>query len=89
MLKHRLYQFVIAFDQLFNVICFGWADETFSARCWRQREKNRFWSLACKVVNAVFWWDTSITRGRKFSHCELAYLNEWYGIHKPTTYRGM
>ena len=89
MLKHRLYQFVIAFDQLFNVICFGWADETFSARCWRQHHKNRFWAVACKFVNAIFWWDKVRLSTHTLSHCEAAYLNEWYDTHKPRVYRGM
>ena len=86
MLKHRLYQFVIAFDQLFNVICFGWADETFSARCWRQREKNRFWAFACKAVNVVFWWDTCQEGDKKLSHCEWAYRIEANGGHRPRGY---
>ena len=51
MLKHRAYQIIIALDQLFNALAFGWADETFSARCWRQRHKNRFWKVARRVVD--------------------------------------
>ena len=70
--KQCPYQLIIAIDQLFNVICLGWADETFSARCWRQRNKNMFWGFAYKTVDAVFFWDTK--DGMK--HCEWAYENE-------------
>ncbi len=70
--KQCPYQLIIAIDQLFNVICLGWADETFSARCWRQRNKNRFWALARKIVDMLLFWDTK--DGMK--HCEWAYDNE-------------
>ena len=71
-LKQCPYQLIIAIDQLFNVICLGWADETFSARCWRQRNKNKFWALARKIVDILLFWDTK--DGMK--HCEWAYENE-------------
>ena len=70
--KQCPYQLIIAIDQLFNVICLGWADETFSARCWRQRNKNKFWALARKIVDILLFWDTK--DGMK--HCEWAYENE-------------
>ena len=84
MLKHRAYQIVIALDQLFNALAFGWADETFSARCWRQRHKNRFWKVARRVVDLLFWWDTAKAEGRTLTHCELAYRLEMEGAHRPT-----
>ena len=70
--KQCPYQLIIAIDQLFNVICLGWADETFSARCWRQRNKNKFWALARKIIDILLFWDTK--DGMK--HCEWAYENE-------------
>ena len=87
MLKHRLYQIIIALDQLFNALCFGWADETFSARCWRQRRKNKFWSVARKLVDLIFFWDNNTAGGQKTTHCELAYRNENLGVHRPSLYR--
>ena len=38
-LPFRLKQTLIALDQLGNSICGGWADETWSARCWRESRK--------------------------------------------------
>ena len=70
--KQCPYQLIIAIDQLFNVICLGWADETFSARCWRQRNKNKFWALARKIVDILLFWDTK----DGMRHCEWAYENE-------------
>jgi hypothetical protein len=83
MIKHRLYQILLAMDQLFNALAFGWADETFSARCWRQRNKNMFWGFAYKTVDAVFFWDTK--EGMK--HCQWAFENEQKRVHMPVAYR--
>ena len=87
MLKHRLYQIIIALDQLLNALAFGWADETFSARCWRQRNENRFWAVMRRLIDTLFWWDTCQEGDKKLSHCELAYRNEAIGIHHPAPYR--
>ncbi len=76
--KIRLYQIVIAIDQLANTLVWGWADETFSARCWRKRE-NSFWGVARRVVDLIFFWDKN--------HCREAFNNEMDGIHKPGAYR--
>ncbi len=87
MFKHRFYQLIIALDQLFNVIMFGWAEETFSARCWRQRNKNKFWYYMRIIVDILFFWDYKIDKGNKLTHCELAYSNELDPIrHKPKEY---
>ena len=51
--KQCPYQLIIAIDQLFNVICLGWADETFSARCWRMRKKP-FWAFMRRAVDVLF-----------------------------------
>ena len=89
--KQCPYQLIIAIDQLFNVICLGWADETFSARCWRQRNKNKFWYYTRIVVDNIFFWDYKIdvkrSKTTKIKHCELAYQYELHGIkHKPKEY---
>ena len=82
MIKHRLYQILLAMDQLFNALAFGWADETFSARCWRLREKP-FWAFMRRAVDALFFWDTK--EGTK--HCQAAFENEQKRIHMPGAYR--
>lgn len=68
-------QFLIALDQLFNTMLGGYADETLSARAWRNRDKNN-WS---KVIDAVFFWDEN--------HCEQSYNSELIRKHLPFGYR--
>ena len=83
MIKHRLYQILLAMDQLFNALAFGWADETFSARCWRMREKP-FWRFMRRIMDVIFFWDTK--EGMK--HCQWAFENEQKRVHMPGAYRG-
>ena len=85
-LKHHVYQFIIAVDQLVNVATLGWADETFSARCWRMQDK-RYWSFMCRLVDVIFFWDTK----DGMSHCEWAHDKEQKREHMPSEYqvRGM
>ena len=86
-LKEQPYQIIIALDQLANALTWGWADETFSARCWRQRNKNKFWYYMRIIVDILFFWDYKIDKGNKLTHCELAYSNELDPIrHKPKEY---
>ncbi len=81
-LKEQPYQIIIALDQLFNALTWGWADETFTARCWRMREKP-FWAFMRRAVDALFFWDTK--EGTK--HCQAAFENEQKRIHMPGAYR--
>ena len=81
-LKEQPYQIIIALDQLFNALTWGWADETFSARCWRLREK-AFWAFMRRVVDVIFFWDTK--EGVK--HCQWAFENEQKRVHMPGAYR--
>ena len=81
-IKHRFYQIIIAIDQLFNALSWGWADETFSARCWRLRERNCFWAFCRQLVDVIFFWDTK--EGMK--HCQGAFENEQKRIHMPDSY---
>jgi len=86
-IKRQFYQTIIAIDQLFNTfVCWGWADETFSARCWRLRHR-KFWLITGWLVDLVFFWDNQTVDGRKMRHCEWAYENEMNNIHKPRSYR--
>ena len=82
-LKEQPYQIIIALDQLFNALTWGWADETFSARCWRLKERNSFWALARCLVDGIFFWDTK----EDMKHCQWAFENEQKRVHMPGAYR--
>jgi len=56
----------VAFDQLFNVLTGGWADETFSSRTWRNRERQPFKTI--KVILGIVFFNKN--------HCEDAYKSE-------------
>jgi hypothetical protein len=78
-------QLLIAIDQVFNVLLyipsdgFGYADETLSARIWRNQNKNRFYKVALVVVNGLFFWQAN--------HCRGAYFAELMRKHLPREYR--
>jgi hypothetical protein len=71
---HWLKQVAVALDQLANALIGGWADETFSARCWRLRRLPG-WRAARRVVDAVLFFD----RG----HCEASYRSEILRLQSP------
>jgi hypothetical protein len=73
-MKFRVLQTLIAFDQFLNALLFGgWADETISARAWRE-----FPRLA-KVIDAVFWFDPD--------HCFESYVSEQLRSQSPPEQR--
>lgn len=74
-----LTEVVLWIDQSFNVLTGGYADETFSARCFRQRHKSDVHAFAYKVVNAIFFWQVD--------HCHQAFLNEKNRKGLPYEYR--
>ena len=74
-LRRMPFQIIIALDQLFNTLCGGWADETFSARCWRLRDRGRGWMLARRVVDALFFFDPD--------HCRTSFEAEQRRAHLP------
>lgn len=75
-------QVLIAFDQLVNTLvppmADAWADETFSARCWRNRNRGRFWGGARRTVDVLFFFDRA--------HCERSYLSESERKQLPDEY---
>lgn len=73
-LRPRPKQIMIAFDQFCNTLVGGWADETFSARCWRLNHR-RGWGYARRMVDRVFFWDPE--------HCFMSYVAECNGEHLP------
>ena len=52
MIRWYFLQILIALDQLTNTIFGGWADETLSARCYREKR----WFQ--HVINLLFFWQT-------------------------------
>ena len=75
----KLKQLGIALDQLLNVICAGYADETLSARAHRNRDKNKRWRFFQKLFNKIFFWQND--------HCRGAYNAEIIRQHYPIYYR--
>lgn len=71
-----LLQIAIAVDQLGNSLIGGWADETISARAWRQRHKRR-WRFAMRLIDAAF----SLFGQRE--HCRLAFEAEIWRRQSP------
>ena len=70
-------QILLAFDQLLNTILGGWADESFSARCYRHRYQNGWYAMML-VVNALFC---------NHEHCKQAYQSEKKRTQAPVEYR--
>ena len=69
---------LIAADQLANALLGGHADETLSARAWRQRHKRR-WAVVRVVLDALF-------RPLEKDHCRLSYESEQQRRHLPRVY---
>lgn len=61
---------LVSVDQLLNVLAGGDEDETLSSRIYTNSiEKAGVWLLACKLVDACFFWQTN--------HCKQAFLFEF------------
>lgn len=75
----KLEQFGIAIDQVVNTIAGGMADETISARAWRNRNEKRSWYLFMRFINVLFFWQEE--------HCLKAYLSEKSRKHLPKEYQ--
>jgi hypothetical protein len=74
-------QILIALDQLANAILLGYADETLSARCWRNRNKSFYWATlrwSIDVIALCF---------LDFNHCEKSYNSEIQRNQLPREYR--
>ncbi len=71
--SERLWQFLIAIDQLGNAILGGWADETLSARAYRLK-----WVWTQRIINLLF---------IDSQHCRDSYESERLRRHLPPEYR--
>jgi len=79
-MRQRGLQVLIALDQMFNTIVGnGFADETLSARAFRNSTKSNTWKNARKVIDAIFFFQKN--------HCEIAYKREVDRAQLPTEYR--
>lgn len=77
-MKAYLFQVGLAFDQLLNAMCGGWADESLSSRSWRLYiERNR--PIPKTIINAIFFWQEN--------HCKEAYESELERLHVPPQMR--
>lgn len=72
-------QILLAFDQMVNAALWGYADESLSARAWRNQYKKRRYAVAVKVINGLFFWQNN--------HCQEAYMSEKKRRQLPTEYR--
>ena len=98
MSKNVPHQLFLALDQLANVCLGGWADETLSARCYRQGvralaagQPDR-WSRAWHIVDALFVWQDWWIEHRTgvapvMRHCQRAYVAELQRMQYPPEYR--
>jgi hypothetical protein len=73
-LSTRLWNFVVAQDQAMNCLFgSGWADETYSAYCYRVSKWQLWW------IDKLFFWQKH--------HCLDAYLTEVNRQHLPKGYK--
>ena len=75
-----LHQVLLAIDQTANTLIGGMADETISARLFRERLSSPWWMRGYRLVNALFFWQAD--------HCAEAYEAEWDRQQLPSHYRG-
>jgi hypothetical protein len=68
-------QILIAIDQFANTLLGGWADETFSARCYRKD-----WTVLVTIIDTVFFLQTE--------HCKESWKWELERKDLPIEYRG-
>jgi hypothetical protein len=80
MLKRYIIQLLISIDQLFNVLLFGYADETLSSRAWRAYEKGKiFGKIFRPTIDFIFFFEKN--------HCYEAYLFERKRMQQPPELR--
>ncbi len=73
-------QVLVALDQLVNALSGGWADETLSSRCWRNRDKPG-WKQGRRILDFV----AALLGDRE--HCKTSYASEWCRLQCPPELR--
>ena len=71
------FQILVAIDQFVNTLMGGMADETLSARAWRNHLRGRR-SWPVKIIDALFFWQKD--------HCREAYESEVERKQLPAGY---
>lgn len=75
-----MHQFLIALDQLINTLFKGWADETLSARAYRNAANgNAKWQRIQRAIDAIFFGQPN--------HCRGAHRMELERMQLPPIYR--
>ncbi len=77
-IKKTWLQFLIAVDQVLNALCCGYADETLSARSYRNREHG-IGRIAYRAINGLFFWQED--------HCRSSWESEVKRRQLPPVYR--
>lgn len=72
-------QFLISLDQLIGTLAGGMADESISARAWREGKTSRKWNAIRLTIDAIFWFDKQ--------HCFSSYISEFERTQLPPEYR--
>ena len=73
----------VALDQAINAWFFnGWADETISARAYRNSAQGKpKWVMFERWINRLFF--------MQVNHCERSYRSEVIRLHMPPAYRAL
>ena len=83
-MKHYLWQLLIALDQLVNALFLGMADETMSARAYRNERSGKLLGRILRpLIDAFFF---VITLGQDRNHCKESFESERLRRHLPTAY---
>ncbi len=72
-------QIFIGSDQFLKTLIGGWADETFSACCWRCQAESRFWKWARRVADTLLFFDKNHCEESFYSEFERNQLSSGYG----------
>lgn len=77
-LKGYFWGLLIALDQLLNAFLAGYPDETFSARCFRQKGQ-KLWGLMAWIIDGLFFFEPG--------HCQKSFEAERARQHSPAEWR--
>ena len=77
----------IAFDQWLHTLCYddAKADETFSARCWREKLRDPTSARWCKRVELIDKWALRLFNDP--DHCRTSYESEMNRNQLPEDYK--
>lgn len=83
--RYWLYHVLVAFDQLFNALMFGSADETLSSRAYRgailTKNPKIKWKIIYTLIEKLFFWEKD--------HCKTAYQSEIKRRQYPSAFSNL